>query len=79
MMNEINPLIWPSPGGIGVLDPVSWGQTVQIAKQAGIIKTDPSTNAYDTTIVADALKGITDDAKGADFVKGTVEVTAGGN
>jgi NitT/TauT family transport system substrate-binding protein len=79
MMNEINPLIWPSPSGIGVLDPVSWGQTVLIAKQAGIIKTDPSTNAYDTSIVADALAGITEDAKGADFVKGTVEVTAGGN
>ena len=47
MMNEINPLIWPSPAGIGVLDPL-WGQTVQIAKQAGIIKTDPSTSAYDT-------------------------------
>ena len=79
MMNEINPLIWPSPAGVGVLDPVTWGQTVQIAKQAGIIKTDPSTSAYDTTIAAEALAGITDDAKGDSFTKGTVEVTAGGN
>ena len=70
MMNEINPLIWPSAGGIGVLDPVTWGQTVQIAKQAGIIKTDPSTSAYDTTIVAEALAGITDDAKGDELHQG---------
>ena len=39
---------------------------------------DPSTSAYDTSIVTEALTGITDDAKGADFVKGTVEVTPGG-
>jgi NitT/TauT family transport system substrate-binding protein len=79
MMNEINALIWPSPAGIGVLDPVAWGQTVQIAKQAGIIKTDPSTNAYDDTIVAEALAGIEGDTKGDSFVKGTVAVTPGGN
>ena len=78
MMNEINPLIWPSPAGIGVLDPVSWGQTVLIAKQAGIIKTDPSTNAYDTSSVAEALAGIEGDTKGDSFVKGTVVPTPGG-
>ena len=79
MMNEINALVWPSPAGIGVLDPVAWNQTVQIAKQAGIIKTDPSTNAYDTSIVAEALAGIEGDTKGDSYAKGTVEVTPGGN
>ena len=79
MMNEINALIWPSPGGVGVLDPICWNQTVQVAKGAGIIKQDPSTRAYDTSIVAEALAGIDGDAKGADFTKGTVEVTPGGN
>src|ERR687895_1697990 len=29
MMNEINPLIWPSPNGIGIMDPAEWDQTVQ--------------------------------------------------
>ena len=43
MMNEINALVWPSPGGVGVLDPIGWNQTVQVAKGAGIIKQDPST------------------------------------
>jgi NitT/TauT family transport system substrate-binding protein len=80
MLNEINALIWPSPLGVGVLDPVFWGQTVKIAKNAGVIKNDPSIDAYDATIAADALKSITDaDTKGESFKKGTVTVTPGGN
>ena len=79
LMNEINALIWPSAGGVGVLDPVSWNQTVQVAKGAGIIKSDPSTTAYDTTIVADAPKGIEGDTTGSTFTKAVVEVTPGGN
>ena len=79
MMNEINALVWPSPGGVGMLDPVGWNQTVQVAKQAGIIKQDPSTTAYDTSIVEEALAGIEGDTKGETFTKGTVEVTPGGN
>ena len=31
MMNEINPLIWPSPNGIGIMDPAEWQQTVDVA------------------------------------------------
>ena len=79
MMNEINALIWPSPGGVGALDPITWNQTVQVAKGAGIIKLDPSTSAYDTSIVTDAWTGIEGDTKGDSFTKGTVEVTPGGN
>ena len=79
MMNEVNALIWPSTGGVGVLDPIAWNQTVQVAKGAGIIKQDPSTGAYDATIAAEALKGIEGDTKAESFTKGTVEVTPGGN
>ena len=79
MMNEVNALVWPSPLGVGMIDPVFWRQTVKVAKTAGIIKTDPSIDAYTTDIVKEALKGITDDTKGADFKKGTVAVTPGGN
>jgi NitT/TauT family transport system substrate-binding protein len=79
MMNEVNALVWPSPDGVGMIDPVFWGQTVKISKNTGIIKADPSIDAYATDIVTEALAGITDDAKGASFTKGTVEVTAGGN
>ena len=31
MMNEINPLIWPSPNGIGIMDPPNGSQTIDIA------------------------------------------------
>jgi len=79
MMNEINALVWPSPIGVGMVDPVFWGQTVKIAKNAKIIKSDPSIDAYTTDIVTEASKGLTDDLKGESFTKGTVEVTPGGN
>ena len=80
MLNEVNALIWPSPLGVGVLDPVFWGQTVKVSKNAGVIKNDPSIDAYDPTIAADALTSITGaDTKGESFKKGTVTVTPGGN
>jgi NitT/TauT family transport system substrate-binding protein len=79
MLNEVNALVWPSPLGVGVLDPVFWGQTVKVSKGAGVIKNDPSIDAYDATIAADALTSITDDTKGTSFKKGTVTVTPGGN
>ena len=79
MMNEINALVWPSPVGVGMIDPVFWQQTVKVATNGGVIKKLPSIDAYTTDLVKEALTGITDDTKGADFKKGTVEVTAGGN
>jgi NitT/TauT family transport system substrate-binding protein len=30
-LNEVNALIWPSPAGIGVMDPDAWAQTVEVA------------------------------------------------
>jgi NitT/TauT family transport system substrate-binding protein len=80
MMNEVNALVWPSPVGVGVLDPVFYGQTVRIAKNAGVIKKDPSPDAYDASIAKEALQSLTDqDTKGTDFKKATVQVTPGGN
>lgn len=79
-MNEVNALIWPSPLGVGVIDPVFWGQTVKVATNAGVIKGAPGLNAYDTSIVQEVLATLPDmDTTGADFQKGTVEVTPGGN
>jgi NitT/TauT family transport system substrate-binding protein len=79
MMNEINPLIWPSTGGIGLLDEELWNQTVEVAKQSGIIPDDPDEGAYVTDIAEEALEGIEEDVNGEGFEKGTVEVTPGGN
>ena len=40
-MNEINALIWPSPGGIGVMDQALWDQTVEVAVGQAVITADP--------------------------------------
>jgi NitT/TauT family transport system substrate-binding protein len=79
MMNEINALVWPSPNGIGIMDPALWQQTVDVSLEAGIIKAAPPAEAYRTDLAEAALAGITEDTKGADFQKGVVEVTEGGN
>ena len=79
MMNEVNALVWPSAGGVGQLDPIAWNQTVQVAKAAGIIKLNPSTGAFDSSISAEALTGVDGDTKAESFTKGTVAVTPGGN
>ena len=80
MMNEVNPLVWPSPNGIGMMDKALWDQTVAVTTEAGIITEAPSADAYRTDLAAAALANITDaDTKGADFQKGSVEVTEGGN
>jgi NitT/TauT family transport system substrate-binding protein len=80
MMNEINALVWPSPLGVGVLDPVFYSQTVRISKNAGIIKNDPSPDAYDASIAKEALESLaSEDTKGESFQKATVQVTPGGN
>ena len=78
-MNEVNPLIWPSPNGIGVTDQALWDQTIGIAKEGGVLKNDPAEGAFRNDLVQAALAEITEDTKGEGFQKGTVEVTEGGN
>lgn len=77
MMNEINPLIWPSPNGIGMMDADLWQQTVDISLESGIITAAPPADAYRTDLAAAALEGL-DNATGDGFTKGSVEVTPGG-
>jgi NitT/TauT family transport system substrate-binding protein len=78
MMNEINPLIWPSPDGIGIMDSELWQQTVDISLESEIITEAPPEDAYRTDLAEAALEGIEEDATGEGFEKGTVEVTEGG-
>ena len=77
MMNEINPLIWPSPDGIGMLDADLWQQTVDISLESEIISAAPDETAYRTDLAEAALDGL-DDATGDGFTQGSVEVTPGG-
>jgi len=79
MMNEILPLVWPSPNGIGQMPVDTYTQTVAVAKGANIIPGDPDAGAYRTDLATQALTGITGDTKGESYVKGTVQVTPGGN
>ena len=79
MMNEVNPLIWPSPAGIGITDKALWDQTIAVALEGKVLKAAPADGAYRNDLAEKALVGITGDTKGTGFVKGTVEVTEGGN
>jgi len=79
MMNEINPLIWPSPNGIGQMPIETWNQTVAVAKEALIIPGDPDAAAYRTDLAGQASVDIVGDRNGTNFQKGTVTVTPGGD
>jgi NitT/TauT family transport system substrate-binding protein len=79
MMNEVNPLIWPSPNGIGWTDQTAWDQTVKISVEGKFLKAAPPAGAFRNDLTEKAWVGITGDTKGTSFAKGTVQVTPGGN
>jgi NitT/TauT family transport system substrate-binding protein len=74
-MNEINALIWPSPGGIGVMNPDLWEQTVEVAVGQKVIGADPGPDAFRTDLAEAAVaeleaEGV--DVSGDSFAKTTV-------
>ncbi len=80
-MNEINALIWPSPGGIGVMDEALWAQTVEVAVGQAVISADPGADAYrtdlaDAAIVELQAEGL--DVAGEGFAKTTITLNPGG-
>lgn len=88
MTNEVNRLIWPSTGGIGLVDPAAWDRTVALAREtsnetgATIITEDPPATAYTTQYVEQALAELAEegvDTSGADFEPLDVELEEGGN
>ena len=78
MMNEINALIWPSPDGIGTLDPGLLEQTIEISIDYDILQEEPPSTAFRTDLAKRALEALEGDAVGAGFEKAVVEVTPGG-
>ena len=81
MLNEVNKLVWPSPAGIGTMDPKAWDQTIKIAVDAKVLKGDPGQGAYRTDLTEKAdeeLRAEGFDVTGENFQPQTVEVTAGG-
>jgi NitT/TauT family transport system substrate-binding protein len=80
MLNGINPLIWPATKGIGISDPAIWSQTVSLALTGGVISANPSADAKDETIVADASADLSDqDLNATNFQTGVVAVAPGGS
>lgn len=89
MTNETNKLIWPSAvGGIGLIDPDAWQQTVDIAlgteneTGATIISTPPPETAYTNDYVQQALDELVEegvDVEGADFEPIEVTLNPGGD
>ena len=82
MMNEINDLIWPSPLGIGIMDPELWAQTVDIATSEGILANEPDDGAFRTDIAEEAVANLTAagiDVAGESWARIEVAVVEGGN
>ena len=86
-MNEVNKLIWPSTGGVGVIDDAAWKQTVDISmttkNQTGdtVLKKAPEGLAYTNDYINQAItqaKAAGVDVNGASFAPATVTLSAGG-
>ncbi len=77
-LNEVNGLIWPSPGGIGQMDEKAYNQTVDIATTYGVLKAKPDAGAYRTDLAKKALEGLDGDKNGGNFAKKTVTLVEGG-
>ncbi|GIE87677.1 ABC transporter substrate-binding protein [Actinoplanes regularis] len=86
-MNEVNKLIWPAAGGIGVVDGAAWQQTVEISQttrnQTGdtVLKKAPEGLAYTNDYINQAIdraKAAGVDVNGAGFQPATVTLTEGG-
>jgi NitT/TauT family transport system substrate-binding protein len=78
-LNEINALIWPSPNGIGILDPDAWAQNTETTLAGGILQAAPSDDAYRTDLAEAALAALAaEDTIGDSWEKAIVEITQGG-
>ncbi|MEY4170744.1 MAG: hypothetical protein RLZ94_1817 [Actinomycetota bacterium] len=87
MMNEVNKLVWPSPLGVGVIDPALWAQSVTVAlntlnaDEVTIITADPGEAAYTNQYAEAANAALTAEGlntTGDDFAPITVELKEGG-
>jgi NitT/TauT family transport system substrate-binding protein len=86
-MNEVNKLIWPSPGGIGVVNDADWKQTVDISlttkNQTGdtVLKKAPEGMAYTNDYINQAItqaKAAGIDVNGTSFKPQTVTLNPAG-
>ncbi len=81
MMNQINQLIWPNKGGIGIMDKASYIRTWKLMKKFGGIKKAPTAGAYRTDLAKAAVAGLKKqgmDVYGKRYKPMTVKLTPGG-
>ena len=88
MMNEVNKLVWPSPLGVGVIDPKLWKQTVKVSRNtknlwgATIITAKPAAKAFNNQYAEAAnaaLKADGYNTTGGGYVPLDVALNEGGN
>ncbi|MBZ0293734.1 MAG: ABC transporter substrate-binding protein [Anaerolineae bacterium] len=82
-LNEINKLIWPSPDGIGILNPALWDQTVAVALEGEVISEAPDDGAFRTDLAEAAVESLRADMPDVDltgegFEPISVELRPGG-
>jgi NitT/TauT family transport system substrate-binding protein len=86
-MNEINKLIWPSPGKVGVIDQSAWNKTVEIALKTKnaegktVLSKQPEGTAYTNDYVQKAVDKLSSqgvDVTGSSFKPVTVTLNEGG-
>ena len=81
MLNEINKLIWPSTGGVGIMDEGAYDRTVEVLLAGGVLSGEPEDGAFRTDIAEAAVAALTEqgvDVVGEDYEPLDVEVTPGG-
>jgi NitT/TauT family transport system substrate-binding protein len=87
-VNEVNKLVWPSPQGIGMVDPAAWSRTISIAQNTKnkdgqtVLTKAPTGEAYTNQFTEKALANLQKmglDTKGADFKPITVTLNPGGS
>lgn len=86
-MNEVNKLIWPAAGGVGVIDTAAWDRTVGIASGTKnldgktVLTKAPDAESWTNDIVNEAVKQLTAagvDVNGSSFAPIDVTLTEGG-
>jgi len=78
-LNEINKLIWPSPGGVGVMDKALWDQTLDVALSEAVLASTPDEGSFNSDFSQAALDLLGDtDVTGDDWSPVTVTLNEGG-
>ncbi len=80
-LNEISALIWPSPLGVGIMDPDLWAQTVEVATSEEILSSAPDEGAYRDDIAREAVANLVNagvDVFGYKWERVPVELLPGG-